>query len=403
MLKTRRCSFRNKVFRFVLAAIGSTTGAVLVHAQEATSIHNPILQIQAERAFQTLVVPVQINGGETIRCILDTGMPEGVFLLNPKAAEGLDLDGAITAQLRGAGSETKTAKMVMGANLQLGDLQFENQRVIIMDDPGALADIGVDGAIGASVFLNYVAEMNLETNTLTLYEPSQFDNQQAGESLPLRMEGTKPYLKVAIDVNGGEEIEAELLVDTGSGQNLSLNEKVDSALGPPGEVIGGTLGAGVGGEIIGVVGRVSALRLGSKTLNRVVAAFPDEPGPDGKGTVGMGVLERFHVTIDYPNRRLFLRPNGLFDDGFEFDMTGMMLRPAGQNRLRVQHVVADSPADRAGIQKDDVILSINGKPTNFAEYSRLDRLFKQPGERVEIEFERDGDRQEVTLEQVRLI
>ena len=79
----------------------------------------------------------------------------------------------------------------------------------------------------------------------------------------------------------------------------------------------------MGGEIHGELGRIRSLSLGGHELKRVVTGFPQKSEIDRDGTIGMEVLNRFRVTIDYPGKRLFLKRGDRFGEGFEADMTGM--------------------------------------------------------------------------------
>src|ERR1044072_9364776 len=62
----------------------------------------------------------------------------------------------------------------------------------------------------------------------------------------------------------------------------------------------------------------------------------------------------------------------------------------------VTQVVKDSPAEKAGLRKDDVILSIDGE--NVSSVRKLNRLVSElaPDQSVKVSFSRGGTEQEVT-------
>src|SRR5215210_3460420 len=62
----------------------------------------------------------------------------------------------------------------------------------------------------------------------------------------------------------------------------------------------------------------------------------------------------------------------------------------------VTQVIKDSPAEKAGLRKDDVILRIEGE--NVSSVRRLNRLVSEmaPDQSVKLSFSRGGSEQEVT-------
>lgn len=68
----------------------------------------------------------------------------------------------------------------------------------------------------------------------------------------------------------------------------------------------------------------------------------------------------------------------------------MGVRPFGSNSTRVSEIVADSPAEKAGLREGDLITHFDGQEiTTFAELVDLVRLQK-PGDRVGLRIRRDG-------------
>jgi S1-C subfamily serine protease len=78
--------------------------------------------------------------------------------------------------------------------------------------------------------------------------------------------------------------------------------------------------------------------------------------------VGGGVLKRFAVTFDYDNSTMYLKPvKGPVEDLDSFDKSGMWINAAA-NGFKVIDITKGGPAEAAGLQKDDIITMIDGKP-----------------------------------------
>src|SRR5215212_12223894 len=62
----------------------------------------------------------------------------------------------------------------------------------------------------------------------------------------------------------------------------------------------------------------------------------------------------------------------------------------------VTQVIKDSPADKAGLRKDDVVLRIDGE--NITSVRKLNRLVSElaPDQSVRLTFSRSGSEQEIT-------
>jgi serine protease Do len=62
----------------------------------------------------------------------------------------------------------------------------------------------------------------------------------------------------------------------------------------------------------------------------------------------------------------------------------------------VGDVTPDSPASRAGVQKGDIILSVNGKPVNDSAQLRMNLSLMQPGTQVNLTILRDGTQRQLS-------
>jgi len=70
------------------------------------------------------------------------------------------------------------------------------------------------------------------------------------------------------------------------------------------------------------------------TLEKPVTSFAQSikgalANKDLTGNLGGGILRRFKVIFDYPNRRMIVEPNSHFTESFESDMSGMVLIAEG--------------------------------------------------------------------------
>ncbi len=370
---------------------------------ETTPDNTVALSMPFESDGKWVIVPVEVDGSRPLRCILDTGMTEGLFIFDPALGEELNLSYVTTVPVGGVGEDTATADVAMGATLQLGSLSFEAQNLIVLTEASGLAQMGIDAVIGAAVFNRYISEIDFESSTLTLYEPEGFDASAAGEELELTVTATKPHVEATFSIDENTEISTTFLVDTGASGILVLFSSNLENLELPAEKISTVVSGGVGGDVHGYVGRVDEIEFGDIGFSEVVTAFQDHaPGAAG-GVNGMGILRRFVVTFDYINGRMLLKPNESMDIPFEYNMAGLYLRPRAGGLLSVHTVIDDSPASRQDIQPGDLIVAIDGNELIDYAGSAVEDFLKDDGRTIAVIIERDGSRLEFELTLERMI
>ena len=78
---------------------------------------------------------------------------------------------------------------------------------------------------------------------------------------------------------------------------------------------------------------------------------------------------------------------------FEHDMSGMDLRAKGEkfNEYYIDKVIEDSPADAAGLQKDDRLMFINNSSANELNMTEIYKLLqRKEGKAIDLVVNRKG-------------
>jgi C-terminal processing protease CtpA/Prc len=100
---------------------------------------------------------------------------------------------------------------------------------------------------------------------------------------------------------------------------------------------------------------------------------------------------------------MLLAPNERFEAPFEWDMSGMLLGPDDDEGLRIENIVANSPAARAGLAVDDRVTHVDGRAVSTEDVIELKELLRRDGTVVTIQATRAGAPLTVTLTLVRLV
>ena len=358
-----------------------------------------------------VIIPISVKGTK-FDVILDTGMPmSGLMLFGTEAVEKLDLEyGPMKVQIGGAGGEAARleARLALGVTVDIEDVRMKNTTVIVAPPIPHFTSYHA-GVVGAALFNNFVVHIDHDEQRIHLYDPEAYSPPDGAVALPLTFSHNIPYTEVAATTADGRRIPLTLVVDIGASHAVSLNLDSTDAIAVPDRAIRTVLGRGVSGEVRGQVGRIRGLDLGGIALTDVVATFPvsDHQHPGGmdsrNGNLGDGVLKRFNVTFDYSRKKMLLIPNRQFGAPFEWDMSGMRLEPGEDNALRIQSLVADSPAEKAGLAVDDVVTHVNGRAVSDKDMVRLRKLMKRDGSVLKVTVTREGKPIKVKLKLRRIV
>lgn len=374
---------------------------------KAKKVHLPF-----EYQNNLIVINVMFNRIFPLRFIFDTGA-EHTILTRKEITDILAVNYQRKFTLYGADLSTElTAYLAQGVTLEMGNLQLFNRNILVLEEDyfnfDEFSGIDVQGIIGSDVFRRFVVEIDYAHKVITLYPKENFEPpKKKFTTYPVEIHRNRPYITVPITSAHDSIVDAKLLIDSGSSLPMIIYPETSPVLDIPENVIPGQLGMGLGGFLEGVIGRVSRVNIAGTILPDVLASF-QEVGVvvdtsalnNRNGTIGNQTLQYFHIIIDYIDQELYITPIRKKPPKFKFDKSGLFLIAGGKNlnQFQVASVVPDSPADIAGIQREDRILRINGLPAAVLSLANIQRkLKKKEGKRIRIVYERDGERYKATF------
>ncbi|MGB4774555.1 MAG: aspartyl protease family protein [Daejeonella sp.] len=341
-----------------------------------------------------MVIPLTINGKGPYNFILDTGV--GLFIITDHSLiDTLQIKNIRSIKIAGFGEGADISAFVTPAvEVEIASAKAKSMPAAILKEDifglSNFAGMPVHGLIGFEFFNSFIVRISYLQNTLTIYRPETAFVPRKGTRIPITIEERKPYVICDLTLSDGLKTPVKLIIDTGAGHPVSL----ETNLGMPFEVppinIAGNLGVGLSGPITGYIGRIPSIKLGKYSLNNVIAAFPNYKDVAAKvisinrnGNLGNTILKRFNVVFDYSRQVMYLKPSSLLKEPFEHDMSGMELTSAGADfkRVIVNRIEPFSPAEDAGIMKDDEILSINLKPVADMTLEEINNLLRSKNDR----------------------
>ena len=311
-------------------------------------------------------VEVRLNGRGSFHFILDTGASG--FSLIDTTVEKLGLRTESAGEDGGVGEKTVRVSRCHLAQLQLGDLQFEDLEAEVFpgsDSGNVFGTKPVDGIVGLEVFQHFVVRHDYVRKVLTFTLPDRFNYQGAGVIVPFDLPRQIPVVDAELD-----GIRGKFGVDTGARSSLllytpfveqnHLKEKYSAHLE-------GVTGWGIGGPVRSLLARAKELRIGKVVvLDPVVRLSTQKQGLTTSsamaGLIGPDILSQFDVTFDYSRSRIIFEKNSQYGRGDSYDRAGLWMGQKGEHFIAID-VIAGGPAAAAGVQQGDTILAIDGTDT----------------------------------------
>ena len=387
-----------KHFALFLAASMAACTATSV----AQSPHS-VKQALASVATST-TVPFTLSGnhifvrgtvdGKTFAFVFDTA---GAASLTQDARKALALPAVGQEAISGIGNVPEKLDVVQPKTASIGDATVNGAYFLVLPDLGLVSPfegVPMGGVLGREFFAGLPMTIDYTKSTLTFTNPASFHPEPGANAVPMTMrEGMFPNVRASVDGAAGS-----FDLDAGSASSLLLSPAFASANGIVAKMPKSTeviVGRGVGGAMTGIAGRVATLSIGDASIADPIAYVTDATGgamaaAGLSGNIGAEILRRFTITIDVPGKTLYLAKNATFGEPFPFSRSGLSLSRV-DGHVVVGRVIADSPAQDAGVHDGDVLVAVDGKPVaSLSTNELLAFSLQSSGTVVRIEVSRDG-------------
>jgi len=393
--------------KLLLFTIFFLTIISVAHAQRDFTLENmKEVEIPFEYKNNLIIIDLLFQG-LPLKFIFDSGA-EHTIISKKEITDVLGIPYRREFKLIGSDMSTEiSAFLISGIQLQISNLLLPNRAMLVLEEDHLrleeVTGIQIHGILGSDVFKRYVVRIDYQKKLIRFYRAESFKLPRKNfTELDIEIFKNKPYLKEKIWLSKNDSLSVKLLIDTGAALSILLHSNTDSLLKAPENALLGKLAFGLGGFIEGYLGRVHQMKLGEYQLNEVLTNFQDlninldtSFLNSRNGLIGNQALNRFDMIIHYPNEKLYLRPNKRYGRKFEFDKSGLIIIATSQNlnTFIIHDLIAKSPAQEAGLQKGDIIKSINFLPkTFFSLRELLNILKKKEGKRIRLVVKRGKQR-----------
>jgi hypothetical protein len=322
---------------------------------------------------------VMLDGKGPFHFVLDTG---GANVIDPAVSKELGVASRGSTQVTGVGSASSASSFAVVKTLQVGNALATNQVFVVLPIAKSLGmahGMPMDGVIGYELLSRFVTTFDYGNNKIVFHMPGSHAPPPNATVIPIAQYGTQPQFACSID-----DVPTTCTLDTGARGSVSLFTpflESHPSVVPARLTAPGVNGVGVGGPHIGRLGRLQTLSFGGLTLRDLVGDYTtqSEGGlamPFIGANVGGEVWKRFTMTLDYRQLTMTLTPNEDFDVGDHWDRSGVYL--VNNGAITIIDVRPGTAAAKAGLEKGDVITSVNGTSTLSLRQVR-DVFLGEPG------------------------
>jgi len=356
-------------------------------------VHKKKVNIPFKLERNLMIIKLRINNKGPFNFILDTGV--GLMIItDPKLADSISIPNKRTLKIPGLG-EGDDSEAYVTSTLDVaipGLVSYDVAAAILKKDVFNLsgyAGMPIHGLLGYEFFNNLAVKISFQDSVVTVCRPKDLKPFRKANKIPMSVEDRKAYVEARVIMPGIAPIKTKLVVDLGAGHPVSIEHYIKTYGLPQKFIASANLGIGLNGPINGFISRMDEFDLGKFRLKKVLASFPDDRNNQTNlavkrdGNLGVGILKRFNVILDYPDSVMYLKPSSTYNDPFEHDMSGLEYYAAGDHleRIVISRVEPGSAADEVGLERDDEIISINFKPVSRMNLQDIDELFKSKDDR----------------------
>lgn len=303
-----------------------------------------------------IVVQVHLNGVAT-EAILDSGVGTTVLDIAFAAQIGLhqhsdSIGVGLTGRANGG--------MANGLLIRIGNMSLHTQKTSLYDLTalGAATGRKLVAIIGRDLFSAAVVDIDFSQQLVAFRNAPAIGNDRFAV-LPLRTTAENAQ-EVPVSIESALAVPA--IFDLGSDTPLYISaEYAAQHRLLSGKRTSTSLSAGIEGTTPNRIAVLKEVRFGETILRDVPVEIPERWTYQAPAFIGLPILSRFRLAIDFRRERLSALPiPDLVHLPFRKDRSGVGA-VVSDRVLEISHVAPGSPAALAGLHVGDKIVAINGR------------------------------------------
>jgi hypothetical protein len=347
-----------------------------------------LAEFKIEKGGRAILLPVRIQEQEYL-FMLDTGADHSLFDVSLRKFLGkpIEVVGVHTA------AEPIRVESFGPPEAFLGNLDLREGGLIGCTDLEKVRRVmgkEVRGALGMGFLKKYVVRIDFDSGKVQFRAWDGRSHPEWGSAVYLYDAGggkrDLPYAKG----NPAGVGDMKFLVDSGRDAAGDLVAEVFEKAMDKKALAEGSMVTGAGTGRFRKT-RISHLAFGGFEHRGLVMVEGNE------NLIGLGLLSRYVVTLDFPSMKMYLQKGQAFDKPDEDDMSGLHLWLV-EGRTVVHSVDESSPAEAAGIRPEDMVLKVGETSATETDIEDLRDLLKSGnGKEITMTIRRREEEKAVTF------
>jgi hypothetical protein len=345
-----------------------------------------------------IYLKVNINGKERLWC-LDTGAGKTVIDLKFAAELGIKTEGELKG--KGAGNTVDVSFATLPP-FSIQGIQFNEQQIVSIDIQKFFKRFGLDvvGILGYDFLSRFVIKIDYAFEKLSFYYPDSFNYSGTSKVLDVPLSGSIFTCPAIVD----GKYAGNWTLDLGAGGtsiHYPFAEK-NNLLNLDGIE---RMGMGAGGEFKMIASQFQTIEFGDFTIEKPLIDIPVVMGKgafsskEHTGNLGNSVFRHFVLYLDYKNQQMIIEKGKDFERKFPRDKSGLQFWISDNDEYEIRFVSQNTPADKAGFKKGDIIKLINDIDIEYFDgYFAIEELLKkEAGTKYAFMVQRDDKLKKIKL------
>ncbi|XOV94194.1 MAG: aspartyl protease family protein [Bacteroidota bacterium] len=362
----------------------------------AAYAQQPVASTSFEQYGDHIIIQLSVDDSKPLDFIFDTGA--GLTVLDTDVAKELNLvfdhdENAEAAQSQIQSIAIKHNKIelnkyILESDIKLNAANLKHLEISIGRD--------IDGIIGFDLAHHHIVRLDYDNMKLEIYEG---DYPKNGKAVSFKSHLGIPTINGSLRLNNNELIKGTFFVNTGAGTTIDFNTPFankNDLIHKTGEHYSYLVKDISNNETLHYEGRVKMMEFdGFEFENLPIGISQVEQGIQANshvsGIIGNKLLRKFNILFDYPKHKLYMEKAGSFEEVVEVNCSGMDVQMNEEmSAVLIHQIIKGGPADVAGIELNDELISINGKKAMDLTLVEIEKLLKKDRGTAELIVKRGG-------------